>query len=110
MDALPVLPVVAIVAAIQEGQFGFNFSRCLLRDSKSSGIYNSGGRFGCAARAPRTTRSLNLNLVIEVARGELSNGLVEAGSNFPKRVPPSKSAPGWEREICDGEWLCWVRR
>jgi hypothetical protein len=29
-----VLPVVAIVAAIQEGQFGFNFSRCLLRDSK----------------------------------------------------------------------------
>jgi hypothetical protein len=37
-----VLPHVAIVAAIQEGQFGFNFSRCLLRDSKSSYICNSG--------------------------------------------------------------------
>jgi hypothetical protein len=34
--------VVAIVAAIQEGQFGFNFSSCLLRDSKSSYICNSG--------------------------------------------------------------------
>jgi hypothetical protein len=37
-----VLPLVAIVAAIQEGQFGFNFSSCLLRDSKSSYICNSG--------------------------------------------------------------------
>jgi hypothetical protein len=37
-----VLSVVAIVAAIQEGQFGFNFSRCLLRDAKSSYICNSG--------------------------------------------------------------------
>src|SRR5882762_7531593 len=55
-----VLPVVAMVAAIQEGQFGFNLSRCLLRDSNSSYIRNSGrARFGRAARAPRTTRSLN---------------------------------------------------
>jgi hypothetical protein len=46
-----VLPVVAIVAAIQEGQFGFNFSRCWLRDSKSSYICNSGGAFRpCRAR------------------------------------------------------------
>jgi len=37
-----VLPVVAIVAAIQEGSIGFNFSSCLLRDSKSSYICNSG--------------------------------------------------------------------
>ena len=37
-----VLLLVAIVAAIQEGQFGFNFSSCLLRDSKSSYICNSG--------------------------------------------------------------------
>jgi hypothetical protein len=58
-----VLPVVTIVAALQEGQFGFNFSGCTLRDSKSSYICNSGGGFGRAARAPRTTRSLNLNLI-----------------------------------------------
>ena len=37
---ITVLPVVAIVAAIQEGQFGFNLSRCLVRDSKSSYICN----------------------------------------------------------------------
>ena len=30
-----ILPVVAIVAAIQEGQFGFNFSRCSLQNSRS---------------------------------------------------------------------------
>jgi hypothetical protein len=33
---IAVLPVVAVVAALQEGQFGFNFSGCTLRDSKSS--------------------------------------------------------------------------
>jgi hypothetical protein len=37
-----VLPVVTIVAALQEGQFGFNFSGCTLRDSKSSYICNCG--------------------------------------------------------------------
>jgi hypothetical protein len=46
-----VLPLVAIVAAIQEGQFGFNFSSCLLRDSKSSYICN-GGRASAAPRTP----------------------------------------------------------
>jgi hypothetical protein len=45
-----VLPVVAIVAAIQEGQFAVNFSSYLLRDSKSSYICNNGARFGRAAR------------------------------------------------------------
>jgi hypothetical protein len=49
-----VLPVVAMVAAIQEGQFGFNFSRCLLRDSKSSYICNSGRAF-----RPRRARPAN---------------------------------------------------
>ena len=29
-----VLPVVTVVAALQEGQFGFNFSGCTLRDSQ----------------------------------------------------------------------------
>jgi hypothetical protein len=37
-----VLLVVAKVAAIQEGQFGFYFSRCLLRNSRSGYICNSG--------------------------------------------------------------------
>ena len=49
-----VLPVVAIVAAIQEGQFGFNFSRCLLRNSKSGYICNSG-----RALRPRRARAAN---------------------------------------------------
>ena len=49
-----VLLLVAIVAAIQEGQFGFNFSSCLLRDSKSSYICNSG-----RALRPRRARSAN---------------------------------------------------
>ena len=51
---VPVLPVVAIVAAIQEGQVGFNFSKCLLRDSKSSYICNSG-----RALRPRRARPAN---------------------------------------------------
>ena len=49
-----VLLVGAKVAAIQEGQFGFNFSRCLLRDSKSSYICNSG-----RALRPRRARPAN---------------------------------------------------
>jgi hypothetical protein len=49
-----VLPLVAIVTAIQEGQFGFNFSSCLLRDSKSSDIRNSG-------RALRPSRARSAN-------------------------------------------------
>ena len=49
-----VLLLVAIVAAIQEGQFGFNFSSCLLRDFKSSYICNSG-----RALRPRRARPAN---------------------------------------------------
>jgi hypothetical protein len=49
-----VLPVVAIAAAIQECQFGFNFSSCLLRDSKSNYICNSGRALG-----PRGARPAN---------------------------------------------------
>jgi hypothetical protein len=82
-----VLPVVAIVAAIQEGQIGFNFQQMLLRGSKSSYICNSGTRFGRAAPPSEQLRSLNLNFNQAVARGELSNGLVEAGSDSPKRFP-----------------------
>jgi len=52
-----VLPLVAIVAAIQEGQFGFNFSSRLLRDSKSSYICNSG-----PALRPRRARPANNSL------------------------------------------------
>jgi len=54
-----VLPVVAMVAAIQEGQFGFNFSRCCYEIPNQATSATVGARFGRAARAPRTTRSLN---------------------------------------------------
>jgi hypothetical protein len=58
-----VLPVVAIVAAIQEvnsdsisADVGYE-----IRNQATSATV--GARFGRAARAPRTTRSLNLNLI-----------------------------------------------
>src|SRR6476620_5383843 len=53
-------PVVAIVAAIQEGQFGFNFSSVCYESPNQATSATMGARFGRAARPPRTTRSLNL--------------------------------------------------
>jgi hypothetical protein len=45
-------PILRFVAAMQEGQFGFKFSGCLLRDSKSSYICNSGRALRPRQRAP----------------------------------------------------------
>jgi hypothetical protein len=58
-----VLPVVAMVAAIQEVNSDSISADVCYEIPNQATSATVGARFGRAARAPRTTRSLNLNLI-----------------------------------------------
>jgi hypothetical protein len=86
----------SICGAASKKSPGNSMAAFSLRYLKSSYICNS--RRTSAPPARQTTRH-GIQINLDVARGELSDGLVEPSSDFPKRFAPSSVVA-----VGSGEW------